>query len=134
MYDGGTKINDVKAALNAEWTLSLQYYNTRKTLDYCRDVGQAATSFHYPLGVEATDELLMVISEISSREIPEAIRLERGRLIDAMADSQAWLYGKNTRSTAIQISFMRWRASSWRPAASQPTASPQMAPQLGRTR
>ncbi|MBX5025346.1 nitrogenase molybdenum-iron protein subunit beta [Rhizobium lentis] len=94
MYDGGTSINDVKAALNAEWTLSLQYYNTRKTLDYCRDVGQAATSFHYPLGVEATDELLMVISEISGREIPEAIRLERGRLIDAMADSQAWLYGK----------------------------------------
>ncbi|TIT15378.1 MAG: nitrogenase molybdenum-iron protein subunit beta, partial [Mesorhizobium sp.] len=28
------------------------------------------------------------------KEIPEAIRLERGRLVDAMADSQSWLHGK----------------------------------------
>lgn len=51
-------------------------------------------SFHYPLGVKATDEFLVKVSEISGREIPEAIRLERGRLVDAMADSQSWLHGK----------------------------------------
>ncbi|WP_114948801.1 nitrogenase molybdenum-iron protein subunit beta [Microvirga calopogonii] len=94
MFDGGTKIQDVKAALNAEATLSLQHYSTRSTLKYCEEVGQAAASFHYPLGVQATDEFLMKVSAISGKEIPEAIRLERGRLIDAMADSQSWLHGK----------------------------------------
>ncbi|MCG5487679.1 MAG: nitrogenase molybdenum-iron protein subunit beta, partial [Sinorhizobium meliloti] len=94
MYDGGTKIKDVRAALNAEATLSLQHYNTRKTLEYCQEFEQATASFHYPLGVKATDEFLMKVSEISGKEIPETIRLERGRLIDAMADSQSWLHGK----------------------------------------
>ncbi len=46
------------------------------------------------MGVEATDELLMKISELSGKPIPETIRLERGRLVDAMADSQSWLHGK----------------------------------------
>ncbi|MER9227807.1 nitrogenase molybdenum-iron protein subunit beta [Mesorhizobium sp. M0664] len=94
MYDGGTKIEDVREALNAEATLSLQHYNTRKTLEYCEGVGQATASFHYPLGVKATDDFLMEVSAISGKQIPEAIRLERGRLVDAMADSQSWLHGK----------------------------------------
>ncbi|MCW1844026.1 nitrogenase molybdenum-iron protein subunit beta [Prosthecomicrobium hirschii] len=94
MYDGGTKIEDVKAAINAKATLSLQTWNTRKTLDYAAGKGQETASFHYPMGVRATDELLMKISALAGKPIPEAIRMERGRLVDAMADSQSWLHGK----------------------------------------
>lgn len=94
MYDGGTRIEDVKTALNAEWTLSLQHFSTRKTLEYCAEQGQKTADFHYPLGVRGTDEFLMKVSEITGKEIPEELRLERGRLIDAMADSQAYLHGK----------------------------------------
>jgi nitrogenase molybdenum-iron protein beta chain len=94
MYDGGTKLEDIAPALDAAATISLQHYNTRKTLDYIAEQGQPTRSLHYPLGVGATDELLMALSEISGKEIPEAITLERGRLIDAMADSQAHLHGK----------------------------------------
>ncbi len=46
------------------------------------------------MGVKATDEFLMKVSDLTGKEIPEALRLERGRLIDAMADSQAYLHGK----------------------------------------
>ena len=94
MFDGGTKLDDVKAALDAKATISLQYWNTRKTLDYAESLGHETASFHYPIGVRATDELLMKISELSGKAIPESLRLERGRLIDAMADSQSWLHGK----------------------------------------
>ncbi|TBD10106.1 nitrogenase molybdenum-iron protein subunit beta [Rhizobium ruizarguesonis] len=94
MYDGGTTIEDVKAAKHAEATISLQHYNTRKTLDYCRELGQTTASFHYPLGIGGTDEFLMKISELSKREIPESMDRDRGRLVDAMADSQSWLHGK----------------------------------------
>lgn len=94
MYDGGTKLEDVKGALNAEYTISLQHYATRKTLEYCEEQGQKIADFHYPLGVQGTDDFLMKVSEITGKEIPEALRMERGRLVDAMADSQAYLHGK----------------------------------------
>ena len=40
-----------------------------------------------PLGVGNTDRLLKTVSEISGRPIPEAVRWERGILLDAMADT-----------------------------------------------
>lgn len=94
MYDGGTKIADIAPAQDAKATISLQHYNTRKTMDFVTTQGQETATFHYPLGVSGTDELLMKISELSGKEIPEEIEKERGRLIDAMADSQAYLHGK----------------------------------------
>ncbi|WP_172328121.1 nitrogenase molybdenum-iron protein subunit beta [Mangrovicoccus sp. HB161399] len=94
MYAGGTKLDDAKAALNAKATLSLQEYNTPKTLEYCADKGQETAALHYPMGIQATDEFLMKISELTGKEIPESLRMERGRLVDAMADSQAWLHDK----------------------------------------
>ncbi len=94
MYDGGTKIEEVGAAQDAKATISLQQWCTRKTMDYIAEQGQETAAFHYPLGVGATDDLLMKISTLSGRAIPEEIEKERGRLVDAMADSQAYLHGK----------------------------------------
>jgi nitrogenase molybdenum-iron protein beta chain len=94
MFSGGTTLEDTAKALDAKATLSLQKYCTGKTLNYVAAQGQETATFHYPLGVSGTDELLFKISELSGVEIPDAITLERGRLVDAMADSQAWLHGK----------------------------------------
>ncbi|MCB1535576.1 MAG: nitrogenase molybdenum-iron protein subunit beta, partial [Rhodoblastus sp.] len=94
MYDGGTKIDDVAAALDAKATLSLQSWCTKKTMGYVGDQGHETASFHYPMGVGATDELLMKISELTGKPIPAEIEKERGRFVDAMADSQAHLHGK----------------------------------------
>ena len=94
MYDGGTPLDVVKDAVNAKATVSLQEYCSPKTLDYAASFGQETASFHYPLGVGGTDEFLVKISELSGKAIPEALELERGRLVDAIADSQAYLHGK----------------------------------------
>ncbi|MEM8596790.1 MAG: nitrogenase molybdenum-iron protein subunit beta [Pseudomonadota bacterium] len=94
MYAGGTTLEDAKSALNAKATLSLQEYCTPKTMDYIAGKGQQTTALHYPMGVAATDELLMKVTELTGKEIPEQLRLERGRLVDAIADSQAHLHGK----------------------------------------
>jgi len=94
MYDGGTTLDSVKTAQDAKATLSMQEYCTTKTLEYAAEFGQETASFHYPMGVAGTDEFLMKLSELSGKAIPEEIRMERGRLIDAMADSQSWLHGK----------------------------------------
>lgn len=94
MYDGGTKLEDAKTALNAKATISMQEYCTPKTLEYVAGKGQETAALHYPMGIQGTDEFLMTVSKITGKEIPESLRKERGRLVDAIADSQAWLHGK----------------------------------------
>ncbi|MCF4164806.1 nitrogenase molybdenum-iron protein subunit beta [Zavarzinia compransoris] len=95
MYDGGTTLAAAKAAVNAKATLSLQEYCSLKSLEYAESFGQETAAFHYPMGIAATDEFLMKVSEITGKEIPDELTRERGRLIDAMADSQAYLHGKS---------------------------------------
>jgi nitrogenase molybdenum-iron protein beta chain len=94
MFAGGTTLDDTKAALHATATLSMQEYCTSKTLEYAASHGQAVCALHYPMGVGGTDEFLMKVSELTGKAIPPALELERGRLLDAMADSQGWLHGK----------------------------------------
>ena len=94
MYAGGTSIEQAKDALNSAATLSMQEYCTVKTLEYAAELGQQTAAFHYPMGVRGTDEFLLKVSQLTGRPVPKEIEMERGRLIDAMADSQAWLHGK----------------------------------------
>jgi len=94
MFDGGTKLEDAKGALNAKGTVFMQHYGTEKTAEYVKSKGQEALVFNHPVGVTATDEFLMAISQLTGKEIPAALEMERGRLVDAMADSQAYLHGK----------------------------------------
>ena len=94
MYDGGTSLDAVKAALDAKATLSLQQFCSKKTLGFAEGLGQTVTAFNYPMGVAATDAFLMKVAELTGKPVPEALRLERGRLVDAMADSMSWLHGK----------------------------------------
>ena len=94
MYDGGTRMEAAKDALNAKGTVFMQQYGSEKTAEYVKSKGQEALVFNHPVGVTATDEFLMAISKLTGKEIPTALELERGRLLDAMADSQAYLHGK----------------------------------------
>ncbi len=94
MYSGGTKLEDAKKAQDAAVTVSMQENCTKRTLAYCKDQGQAVEAFNYPLGIQATDELLMKISELSGKPIPDALQLERGRLVDAITDSMSMVHGK----------------------------------------
>jgi nitrogenase molybdenum-iron protein beta chain len=94
MYDGGTKLDDVRAAINAKGTIALNTWDSEKTRELIENKGQTTIGLHSPVGVSGTDEFLMAVSKLSGKPIPEAIEKERGRLVDAIADSQAWLHGK----------------------------------------
>lgn len=94
MYDGGTSKEEVRRALNARATVSFQEFCTEKTLKYIAEQGQEVVSFNHPMGVAGTDAFLMKIAELTGKPIPAALERERGRLVDAIADSQAHLHGK----------------------------------------
>ncbi|WP_142847679.1 nitrogenase molybdenum-iron protein subunit beta [Telmatospirillum sp. J64-1] len=94
MYDGGTRIEDVKRAVDAKATLSMQEFCTEKTLEFCASLGQQTVALNHPVGVQATDEFLKVVSDLTGKPVPAELVKERGRLVDAMADSMAHLHGK----------------------------------------
>lgn len=94
MYDGGTKLDDVAAALDARATISMQQFCTEKTLPYIQSKGQEVVALNHPVGVQATDRFLMEISRLTGKPVSAELTKERGRLVDAIADSSAHIHGK----------------------------------------
>jgi len=94
MYDGGTTLEEAANALHAKATISMQEYCTEKTLPLIAKHGQEVLAFNHPVGVSSTDKFLMEVSRITGKPIPEALAKERGRLVDAIADSNAHIHGK----------------------------------------
>ncbi len=95
MYDGGTTQNEVKQAPNAIDTLLLQPWQLVKTKKHVKSVWQQpASEINIPMGLEWTDEFLMKVSALTGKAIPASLEKERGRLLDMMTDSHAWLHGK----------------------------------------
>ena len=95
MYAGGTTMDEVKEAPNAIDTLLLQPWQLSKTKKYVKGtMKQPCTDTNIPMGLEWTDDFLMKVSELTGKPIPESLEKERGRLVDMMTDSHAWLHGK----------------------------------------
>ncbi|MFP8779763.1 nitrogenase molybdenum-iron protein subunit beta [Hydrogenophaga sp. RWCD_12] len=94
MYEGGTTKEEVIAGLHAKATIVFQEYCCEKTSKYITEKGQEVVVLNAPVGVAGTDEFLMAISRLTGKPIPAELELERGLLVDAMADSQAHLHGK----------------------------------------
>ena len=94
MYDGGTTLVEAAEALNAKATIAMQTISTEKTVKFIEEHGQEVVKLHHPVGVAGTDQLLMELSRITGKPIPESLTKERGRLVDAIADSSAHIHGK----------------------------------------
>jgi nitrogenase molybdenum-iron protein beta chain len=94
MYDGGTTLEDAANAVHAKATISMQQYSTEKTIKYIETKGQETVAFNHPVGVRGTDEFLMAVSRITGKPVSGELTKERGRLVDAIADSSAHIHGK----------------------------------------
>ncbi|QFY42024.1 nitrogenase molybdenum-iron protein subunit beta [Candidatus Methylospira mobilis] len=95
MYSGGTTQAEIKDAPNALNTILLQPWQLEKTKKYVENTWKhEVPKLNIPMGLEWTDEFLMKVSEITGKPIPASLELERGRLVDMLTDSHAWLHGK----------------------------------------
>lgn len=94
MYDGGTTLEAAADALNAKATISMQEFCTEKTLPFIAGHGQEVVALNHPVGVAATDKFIMEIARLTGKEIPAELEKERGRLLDAVADSTTHIHGK----------------------------------------
>jgi nitrogenase molybdenum-iron protein beta chain len=94
MYNGLTKLEDTADSINAEGSFFFQAYTTPKTKEYITKQWDQPTYNFRPFGIKGTDEFLMNLSAITGKPIPKVLQEERGRAVDAMTDSQAWIHGK----------------------------------------
>jgi nitrogenase molybdenum-iron protein beta chain len=95
MYSGGTTQDEVKDAPNAITTFLLQPMQLEKTKKYVETTWHhESPKLNIPMGLEWTDDFLMKVSEVTGKPIPASLTKERGRLVDMMTDSHAWLHGK----------------------------------------
>jgi nitrogenase molybdenum-iron protein beta chain len=95
LYPGGTPLETAGNAANALGTVFLQEESTRRTAEMVRHGWpgkEMATGL--PVGVRATDRFVSAVAEVAGVTVPKAVSVDRGRLVDAMADSYAYLHGK----------------------------------------
>ena len=90
----GTTLEEAANAIHAKATISMQEFCTEKTLATIAEHGQEVVAFNHPVGITGTDRFLQAVSRITGKAIPEALTKERGRLVDAIADSAAHIHGK----------------------------------------
>lgn len=95
MYPGGTPLADASDAANAVATILLQESATRQTAKMMRSKWEhEVVTLPMPIGVANTDRFVTEVARLTGLDVPPEVTAERGRLVDAMTDSYAYLHGK----------------------------------------
>jgi nitrogenase molybdenum-iron protein NifN len=93
MSDGGTKLADIKAMGGALATIQMgiTVEDDISPGKYLTDTFEIPLyNIPIPIGVENTDTFINTLVEITGKSIPESLKNERGRLLDAMVDSHKY--------------------------------------------
>ena len=95
MYPGGTPLDQARDAVNGLATILLQEGSTQRTAEFVRHEWDGPeVTLPLPIGIAATDRFVSEVTRLAGVAVPDAVTTERGRLVDAMADSHAYLHGK----------------------------------------
>jgi len=94
LYPGGTDLEAAADSINSAATIALQKNSTSKTLDYIQKEWGQKTMALPMIGIKNTDRFFEELSKITGKPIPQEIEDERGRAVDAMIDSHAYVHGK----------------------------------------
>lgn len=94
-YPGGTRLDEAADSINGKATLTLGPYATAKTFTWIKDnFSGKHVSLPTPFGVAKTDALLLKLSELFGKPVPESLKAERGRAVDAITDAHQYIHGK----------------------------------------
>jgi nitrogenase molybdenum-iron protein beta chain len=95
MYPGGTRLDEAGDSINGKVTMTLGPYATTKTFGWIKDnYSGKHVSLPTPFGVAKTDAFLMKLAELFGKPVPESLKAERGRAVDAMTDAHQYIHGK----------------------------------------
>ena len=95
LYPGGTPLEEAAESINGKVTMALQKYSTLQTMKWLdQEYSGEKLVMPMPFGVEKTDELLLKLAELFDKPVPEELKAERARAVDAMTDAHQYLHGK----------------------------------------
>jgi len=95
IYAGGTKLDDAADSINGKATLTVAPYASSKTYTWIKEsYAGVHASLPTPMGIAKTDAFLMKLSELFDKPVPESLKAERGRAVDAMTDAHQYIHGK----------------------------------------
>jgi nitrogenase molybdenum-iron protein beta chain len=95
LYPGGTPLAEAADSVNGKATVTVGPYATSRTFAWLKETyaGKHA-AMPMPIGIARTDAFLLKLSELFEKPVPEALKAERGRAVDAMTDAQQYMHGK----------------------------------------
>jgi nitrogenase molybdenum-iron protein beta chain len=95
IYPGGTKLDDAADSINGKATMTLGPYATTKTFGWIKDnYSGKHVSLPTPFGIAKTDAFIMKLAELFNKPVPDSIKEERGRAVDAMTDAHQYMHAK----------------------------------------
>jgi nitrogenase molybdenum-iron protein beta chain len=96
MYpEGGATVAQIKSSGDSIATIALGHFASHvaaATLETKCNV--PAAFLELPIGIGATDRFIDALRSYAGVEVPAAVELERGRLVDLMSDLQQYFHGK----------------------------------------
>jgi nitrogenase molybdenum-iron protein beta chain len=95
IYPGGTRLDEAADSINGKATITLGPYATTKTFGWIKDnYAGKHVSLQTPFGIAKTDSFIMKLAELFGKQVPESIKEERGRAVDAMTDAHQYMHSK----------------------------------------
>jgi len=95
LYAGGTKLEDAAECINGKATISLMKYCSQNSMKFINaEFSGEKEVMPMPFGIKKTDELILKLSELFDKPVPEKLKKERALAVDAMTDAHQYLHGK----------------------------------------
>ena len=96
MYpEGGATVAQIKSSGDSIATIALGHFGSHVPAASLESKCNVPAAFlELPIGVGATDRFIDALRRYGAVEVPAAIELERGRLVDLMSDLHQYFHGK----------------------------------------
>lgn len=92
---GGTTVEDLKDTGNSKLTIALGAFASSDAANLLeRKCKVPPITLKTPIGIKATDELIMTLRQQFTKEVPYELEEERGQLVDIMTDTHYHFHGK----------------------------------------
>ncbi len=92
LYNDGTSIEEIQDTANSIGTISISKHVDSAAEFLEKQFGVKSVSGPLPVGLENTDQFVTNICELTGLKVPESVKKDRGRLLDAMVDAHSYNY------------------------------------------
>ncbi|OPY24501.1 MAG: light-independent protochlorophyllide reductase subunit B [Methanobacterium sp. PtaU1.Bin242] len=92
LYDGGTTIGEIGDTANSLGTIAISKHANLAATFLEKKFAVKSESGPLPVGLENTDSFINLLCKLKELEVPETLKRDRGRLIDAMVDAHSYTY------------------------------------------